>query len=131
MIMRGPSAGEVGVVLLAAALAACQAPPPPPLSADSRVLVLPDAGVTVNRPATVSANGTGITHVSVEVQNRMPFDLAVNCTADWFDYNGHPVGGIMTMPARIAVPRGGAEFCDTVSPSASATSFRVTISRVF
>ncbi len=119
-------AAVFGSVLI---VAGCQ-PPPQPLSVDPRVSVRPDAGVVVANPLAVSTTPTGITDVSIELQNRTPRDLAVNCTVDWFDAQGHPAGGLSAVPTRVAVGAYAADFCRTVSPSPAARAFRVAITPV-
>ncbi len=118
-------------VFLSFAAAGCAQPAPPPLSIDPRVGVRPDAGVLVDTPLAVSTDGHGFTRVSIQLHNPNRTDLAVNCTADWFDDLGHPVSGLMGAPMRVAVPASGVEFCETVSPSPAARRFRVMVTPVF
>ena len=115
---------------LALATASCSAPPQP-LSIDARVAVRPDAGVVVATPPNVTRLPGGLTRVSIEIRNRTTHDLAINCIVDWFGADLHPEGGLSADPMRVAVPAAGAEFCQTISPNASAVQFRASVVPVF
>jgi hypothetical protein len=106
-------------------VAACAAPAAP--SADPHVVVLPDALVVAPQPPHVSVDETGIAHVSVELFNPTGQDVVVQATTDWFDNNLHAIGGLLSAPKRLAVPRLGTADLETVSPTPKATSYRIHI----
>jgi hypothetical protein len=96
-------------------------------SSDPRIVVLPDAGIVVAQPPHVSVNGTGITHVSVGLANPTGHDVVIEATTDWFDNNQHAVGGLLSAPKRLTVPRFGTTSLESVSPSLSAVGFQIHI----
>jgi hypothetical protein len=110
---------------LTLAVAGCAAPPP--ASSDPRVVVLPNAEVVAPQPPHLSVNATGITHVSVGLVNPTGHDVVVESTTDWFDNNQHAVGGLLSAPKRLAVPRLGTASVESVSPGPNAVSFQIHI----
>lgn len=99
----------------------------PVLSADPRIVVRADSGVVVDTPLHVSVDGTGMTHVSIELHNPGSRDVMVSCVVDWFDGAGHPAVGLTAFPTRVAVAAFAAESCETVSPSPATRTFRAII----
>jgi hypothetical protein len=115
----------------AMALSGCAAPGPLVLSVDPRITVIPQSGVVVANPPTITTDAHGITDVAIELRNPSPRAVAVNCVVDWFERNGQPAGGLSAQPARIAVAPYAAEFCRTVSPDPGARVFRAAINPAF
>jgi hypothetical protein len=107
----------------AALLASCASTPPPPLSNDPRVSIAPPAGLALAAAPVVTTNADGITQVSIITGE----DVAANCIADWYDLAGHPLGGLSSMPQRIAAARYAPTSCELVSPTPRARAFSVQI----
>jgi hypothetical protein len=108
-------------------LSACQFVPPAP-AGDPRVAIRADAGVAMAAEPAVSTTRDGFTRVSVELYGTTHRDVVVTCSADWFEDSGHPVGGLMSMPQRVAIPAAGAGFCEIMSPGTNVHLFRVAVS---